>query len=132
MISKSLGAVICELLGDPKWSDRLRDASNKYGNAARTPELDEASKTKLELMSDRARNLALKNRNHTKLRKFHLFRNWSKDWDHKSDAHIKTVNYNILTRKLYPERMKRLLNAPTEKQSNINAAKALLPKSLQK
>lgn len=27
---KILGAVICELLGDPKWTERLRTAANKY------------------------------------------------------------------------------------------------------
>ena len=29
-IVKSLGAVLVEVLGDPKWTERLRDASNRY------------------------------------------------------------------------------------------------------
>jgi hypothetical protein len=65
-IVKSLGAVIVEVLGDPKWTERLRDASTRYdkhrdyGSGA-TPKSQKDTKRYGENLSTRAKLLALRN-----------------------------------------------------------------------
>ena len=110
-----LGAVICELLGDPKWTKRLRDRAGDYRQASKTPGLDRETKYKLSKMVDRANSLEYRNK---------LFINKKDIPNYADNLNRAKESYKQDTRILYP---KRALH-----RAEINKAKSMLPKSLQK
>ena len=85
---KALGAMICEILGDPKWTKRLEDTSQKYyKKAMKTPTSDKSER--LFHLSARANALADINKGR--------FVDTSRE------------NYREATHEMYPQRTRRQL-----------------------
>lgn len=109
MNTKSLGAVICELMGDPNWTNRLNARGKEYEKASQVQGLNRGTSENLSLMGTRAMILAAKNQ--------------APD---KTDRKELTRMYNDRTDRLYPERVSR------RAENERSAANSMLPKSLQK
>jgi len=134
-----------EVLGDPKWTDRLNARGRQYTSASNTSGVGDDTSRKLYLMGIRAHNLAKRNEitsNFDEIQKeikedpvkpYHMLQYISK---------LKSANRKS-TDELYPARVKvreqnearKASDAKSVEQNkrmqNINNAKALLPKSLQ-
>jgi len=111
---KVFGAILCELLGDPKWSDRLNKRANEYSQTAEKI-TDTENTTKLRRMAQRAGGLAKHNEEHegTLSKMKHAFSNFSRPKysfvrdNIATDApyYMKGKDYyRYSTEKLYPSR----------------------------
>ena len=87
---KSLGAMICELSGNPNWTERLYAARDKYHALADKKGQDESTVRKFKLMGDRANALANKNK---------MVQIGDNNMKQLADIH-----YRMLTHKQYPNR----------------------------
>ena len=114
-----LGAVICELMGDPNWTNRLDEKASKYENASKVQGLSRGTSENLTLMGNRARILAAKNRIHEGRRDMGMVSGGP-------ESLKLTRMYNERTDRLYPERVSR------RAENERSAANSMLPKSLQK
>ena len=86
---KSLGAMICELSGNSKWTVRLYATRDKY-HALADKKLDSQESNKFRIMGDRANALA---------NKLKMIQNGDQNMKQLADRH-----YRMLTRKQYPNR----------------------------
>lgn len=55
---KVLGAILCEILNNREWRDRLYKQSREYYKAANTPNLSDKQRQELKFMGSRADNLS--------------------------------------------------------------------------
>jgi hypothetical protein len=116
----SIVSYLFEVLGDPKWTDRLVRRSNEYNKASNIPQVHNSTAGKLYAMSVRAAALATKNRH--KEGTFSQIKHGL--LNDRPTAHNPNSNmaYQSATDALYPKRV----------EARVQNAKALLPKSLQK
>ncbi len=84
---------ICEIVGNPKWIDKLYLTRDKYHTIANNNESDPEISNKFRLMGDRANALA---------NKLKMIQIGDQKMKHIADRH-----YRMLTDKQYPERVQR-------------------------
>ncbi len=122
---KALGAIICEIMGDPNWTKRLSDRAAEYEEASKTPTLNYGQSEALRLMSNRARNLAVKSRFTPDEAKHPSFLTLTKsvnDWKKANEG------YRKATDELYPNRKIRRLKRESQAkvdQKSVDRQKAI-------
>lgn len=89
---KLFGAIICELLGNSEWTNKILSKYKDYEGAIDTPGVDPESHKILSLMKDRANSLAT--------------RHWANRQNNKESEAFNKSNYQKATDELYPNRVR--------------------------